>query len=152
MTKKWIKRLLIAVLPVLLLGLFAAAVAFDFERTMSFADLPPKALDNMIVTIKPYYGNTETIELTTEQKLRMLEAVDELETRGLRFSAFSVAPEDKGYSITLHNTGKGTVVITAAPGMQQIHTLEGGWFKHNLGDTQELNRYVYRLIEDAQNK
>lgn len=150
--KKWLKRCIVPAVLLVALGIFALTVAFDFERTLRFENLPPQALDNMTVTVKPYYGDTETIELNTEQKMRMLDAVDELETRGLRFSAFSVAPEDKGYSITLHNSGMGTVVITAAPGMQQIYTLEGGWFRHNLGDTQELNRYVYRLIEDAQPK
>lgn len=144
--KKWFGRLV--VVTILAVGVLVAAVLFDFERTMDFTDLPPQALDNMTVSVKPYYGEIEQIELDTNQKIGLFEALDELETRGLHFSTFSVTPEDKGYSITLHNTGKGSVVITAAPGMQQIHSLEGGWFKHDLGDTEELNRYIYQLIEN----
>lgn len=149
--KKWTKRLILPGILILTAALFAAAVAFDFERTTRFADLPPQALENVAISIKPYYGNEASITLNDTQKLRLLDALDELETRGLRLSAFAVAPEDKGYSITIHGTGQGSRVLTAAPGLQRIYTLEGGWFRHNLGDTQELNHYVYKLIEEAHN-
>ena len=150
MTKKWFKRLIIALLPVVLLGLFATAVAFDFERTMSFADLPPQALDSLHIVINPHYGEVLKLELDAQQKAMVLEGLDELESRGIRLQDFPLPPEEKGYTIEI--TGSTDLYLTMAPGISQEYMLEGGWFKHNLGDTQELNRYVYRLIEDAQNK
>ncbi|MBQ1270488.1 MAG: hypothetical protein IIY11_02400 [Clostridia bacterium] len=150
MMKKWIKRLIVPAVLVLAAAVFVLAVAFDFERSVRFDDIPPQALDNITVTVKPYYGNVETIELDAEQKFRLFEALDELETRGLSLKDKAITPEDKGYSIVIDGL-EGGVVINAAPGVQRFYTLEGRWFKHNLGDTEEMNYFIYRLVEEANN-
>jgi len=151
MMKKWIKRLIVPAAFLLAAAVFVLAVAFDFEMSVRFDDIPPQALDNITVTVKPYYGNVETIELNDEQKFRLFEALDELETRGLNLKDKAITPEDKGYSIVIHGLDSGSIVINAAPGVQRFYTLEGRWFKHNLGDTEEMNYFIYRLVEEINN-
>ena len=144
--KKWQKYLIISGTLVLALGLFVMAVAFDFERMTNFTDLPPQALDNVQVTLYPHYGDTMKIELDGQQKARLIDTLDELETRGIRMQDFPLPPEEMGYTIEF--SGSVDFYLTMAPGLSQKYMLEGGWFKHRLGDTEELNRYVYQLIEN----
>ena len=145
--KKWLKRLIVPAVLVLAAGIFVLAVVFDFEHTMNFTDLPPQALESVKVTIQPYYGEVENIELDTNQKARLFDGLDDLETRGIRLNDFALPPEEMGYTIDISGGGV-DCHLTMAPGVSRKYMSEGGWFKHNLGDTDELNRYIYQLIEN----
>ena len=147
MMKNWLKKLIVPAVFVLTIGLLAGAVAFDFERTLRFADLPPQALENVQVILYPHYGDTAKIELDGQQKARLLDALDELETHGIRLQDFPLSPEEKGYTIEI--TGGADAYLTMAPGRSRKYMLEGGWFKHRLNDTMELDQLVYRLVEEA---
>lgn len=149
MMKKWLKRLILPAVLLTAAGIFALAVAFDFERTMIFTELPPQALERITVSVRPHYGNTENIELDERQKMYLLEALDELETRGISLKEREVLPQDKAYSLIIDGAGEKRIVINAYPGVRGAYTAEGGWFKHSLGDAEEMNYYIYRMIEET---